>query len=152
VNPTFQDVPSFALMGITCRNSPDRIDYSTEWGRFVALQKSVEPRSTGDHYYGAYFMVEPESNVVDFVAGMAVKEGTTPADEALVVRAVPGGRYAVFECTMETISETWSGIYGNWEPPKGLTFDPTRPDLEIFAPQGSPESAPVRILVPMKTE
>jgi len=88
--------------------------------------------------------------VIDFVAGMAVEKGAEPPTDALVVRAVPGGRYAVFPCTMETIGETWAAIYGEWEPPEGLTFDATRPDLEVFAPEGSEGPAPVRILVPMK--
>ena len=150
MDATIEDLPGFTLMGITCRNSPDKIDYGREWHRFDDLQHTVEPLSTGDHFYGAYFGVEPESDVIDFVAGMAVQESAEPPDDALVVRTVPGGRCAVFTCTMETIGETWARIYGEWEPPEGLTFDSTRPDLEAFAPEGSQEPTAVRILVPMK--
>lgn len=49
MNATIEDLPGFALMGITCRNSPDKIDYGSKWRRFDDLQHTVEPLSTGDH-------------------------------------------------------------------------------------------------------
>lgn len=151
MDPTFEDIESFAILGITCRSAPDQIDYEGEWRRFDRHLAPAKKLALDDQFYAGYFIVESQGELVDFFAGVAVPVGTTSPNDEMVVRDVPGGCYAVFTCTMATLSQTWASIYGDWRPPEGTTIDHTRPDLEVFPAEGSPEDAPIRILVPVKT-
>ena len=47
---------------------------------------------------------------MDYLAGMAV-EGVVDVPEGLTLREVPASRYAVFECTVKTISDTYDWIF-----------------------------------------
>ena len=40
--------------------------------------------------------------------------GVQTAPEGLTLRQVPASRYAVFECTVKTISATYDWIFGQW--------------------------------------
>lgn len=151
MNPTYTDLDSFAILGVTCRNAPDKIDFGAEWQRFDRYLELAKPLTADEHYYAGYFMVESEGELVDFYGGVAVPMGAEPPNDELAVRPVPGGRYAVFACTMHTLSQTWAAIYGEWQPPEGVEIDHTRPDLEIFPPERAGEDAAIRVLVPIKS-
>ncbi|MFO7697444.1 MAG: GyrI-like domain-containing protein [Anaerolineae bacterium] len=86
---------------------------------------------------------------MDFVTGMMVAQGA-PAPEGCLVRAVPGGTYARFDCTMATIGSTWGTIYGQWLPASGYTEDESRPAMEYYAPDAMGPEAPVVIYVAVK--
>ena len=52
---------------------------------------------------------------MDYVAGMAVG-GVDEVPEGVTLREVPASRYAVFECTVKTISDAYDWIFGEWVP------------------------------------
>lgn len=54
MTPTFQDLNSLTIMGITCRNPSNKIDYAGEWRRFDGNQELVRPLSTDGYFYAAY--------------------------------------------------------------------------------------------------
>ncbi len=151
MDPTFECIESFAILGITCRSTLDQIDYESEWRRFDRYLAPARELALDDQFYAGYWMAESQGELVDFCAGVAVAVGTATPNDEMVVREVPGGRYAVFTCTMATLSQAWASIYGEWRPPGGITIDYSRTDLEVFPAEGSAEDAPIRIFVPVKS-
>ena len=55
----------------------------------------------------------------------------------MTTRQVPASRYAVFECTMETIGQTYSYVYNTWLSASPYEFPPGGADFEYYPPEGS---------------
>ena len=89
------------------------------------------------------------SGPADYLAGMSVEslEGF-PSD--LVTRDVPASTYAVFECTVRTIGETYDTIFGEWPPGAAHERDPEVPHFEYYPPGTSSQDSPVFIHVPLR--
>ncbi len=150
LQPSFTDREAFWVLGIQERANPMETDYAAFWARFQERFAEVEPLATGPDGYGVYFPVG-EEHIVDVFGGMAVAAGTA-APEGMVVREVPAGHYAVFECTISDIGPTWGAIYSEWLPTSGYAADPAHPCFEQFAPGCHEGAEPVRILVPVRSK
>lgn len=149
MEPTFMDRSAFAVAGVLARGAPEALDYGAIWGRFDPYVERLRPLSLDGAFYAAYYPGE-QPGTVELIAGMAVAGENVPVPEGLVVRAVPASHYAVFQCTIGTIGQTYGRIYGGWRPPAGMQVDHTRPDLEIYPPDstGGPD-VPCVIHVPL---
>lgn len=79
---------------------------------------------------------------------MAVPE-TAPLPEALTVRPVPSGDYAVFTCTVATIGETWDAIHDAWIPANPGKHDAARPLFEFYPPDCTDADSPVYCYFPL---
>jgi len=78
---------------------------------------------------------------------MAVKDVTaTPKD--LVLREIPAAQYAVFECHVHKIGETYQFIFREWLPNSHYAFSELAPAFEQYPPEGDDES-PVLIHIPI---
>ncbi len=138
MQPEIVQLPDRFVMGYVARIEPMSADYPTLWGQgFDPYDESVSALAIEPGYYGVYYGTE-QPEMVDFVAGMIVDADATPI-EGLVLRALPGGSYACFPCTMGTLSETWGAIYSQWLPASGYRVDETRPAFEYFPPGMDPE-------------
>jgi len=83
---------------------------------------------------------------------MAVGE-VASIPNGLVVREVPAARYAVFECTLKTIGETWDRIFQDWLPASQYENDAPLPSFECFPPDDARAGDfPVSIYVPVREE
>jgi len=142
MEPTFIDQAAFSVAGMVARAAPGRHDYASLWRAFDAASAPVLAAATDSRGYGAHFP-SPDPEQVDYLAGMAVPAGA--AFPGLETRVVPGGRCAVFACTLPTIGATYQHIYGGWQVPDGWQIDPTRPDLEIYAGEEDPGAVEIRI-------
>ncbi|MCC6729831.1 MAG: GyrI-like domain-containing protein [Chthonomonadales bacterium] len=141
--PTLCEQRAFQVLGIQERIDPTRADYRALWGRFERRAKEVRALATEEAGYGVYFDCD-ESSRSDFVAGMAAaRRETVPA--GLVLREVPAGTWAVFECTMATIGATWEAILGQWLPASGMDAAEGKPAYERFPPGCHEGAAPVTI-------
>lgn len=145
--PTFEDRPGFALMGVGERIVPDQADWKALWAAFESRIHDIAPVALGEACYGAYFDVG-EPKACDFLAGMSVPAGTV-AKEGLTVRGVPSARYAVFECSMDEIGPTWQWVFGEWLPGSGYRYAEGKPCFEEFAPGVMEGTVPVRIFLPV---
>lgn len=138
------------LMGYQKRIQPMEADYLALWrDGFEPHEPDVSRIAVEPTYYGAYYGTS-EPGRVDFVAGMLVPKGALPM-EGLVVRALPGGLYARFRCTMATISLTWRAIYGQWLRESGYAEDETRPAFECFPAETASPEAKAEIWVPVRS-
>ena len=106
--------PGFTLLGLMERFAHGEDDYEGIWKRFMAYHGQIEPLSTDKAYYGAY-LPTGDRGPMDYLAAMAVAEGTV-APEGLTLCQVPEGRWAVFECTVATIGQTYDAIFQEWLP------------------------------------
>jgi len=147
MEPKFVDLKAFTVMGILVHAMPDKVNYEAVWEeQFMPQHAAIKAHSTDQAYYGVWFP-HHEDGVPDYVAGMAVSEGA-PVPESVTAREVPASRYAVFECTMETIGQTYGYIYGTWLEASPYEFPPGGADFEYYPPEGG-EGTPA-VYIPIR--
>lgn len=141
---------AFNVMGVIVRCNPMGADYSAIWEKqFMPYHDQISWLSTDKAYYCVYFETG-EENLADVMAGMAVGE-VASIPEGLATREIPMARYAVFECTMKTIGETWENIYSDWLPASHYEHDAPLPSFEYFPPDDERAGDfPVSIHVPVR--
>jgi predicted transcriptional regulator YdeE len=149
VEPEFVTRAEGSVLGIQERSDPTKADYKALWeGRFMPRHDEIKGLALDGSYYSVYYPTG-EPGLADIVAGMMVPD-TTRAPEGLVMRPVPGGLYASFRCTMQTIGSTWGSIYGEWLPASKYEEDETRPAIEHYPPEMSGNEPLVMLFVAVK--
>ena len=149
MDPVMTRRKSFAVLGVQIeveRGSETPELFAGIWNRFESHGQEIESLSTGDYYYGVSFPTDKE-DVTEYMAGMAVSDDA-PVPKGLDKRTVSGGEFAVFECPLEEIGESYQHIFSVWLPSARVAFDPTVPVFEEYPEKGSEN--PVRIHVPVK--
>jgi AraC family transcriptional regulator len=135
---------SFQVLGIAERVVPAEADYPAIWYRFEARRQEVAALCSEPGYYGVSLSTDVPGQV-EYVAGMVVA-GLKVAPEGLALRQIPAQRYAVFTCTLATISQTYAAIYGQWLPASGYECSEPGADYEYYPPDmGNPPDEPVYI-------
>jgi AraC family transcriptional regulator len=141
---------AFTVMGTSTRMSTreDSSDkYAKIWSEFERYNEQLKKVSTNQKYYGLSFATK-QQDLIDYVVGMAVPDGTVPTSEVLVVRTIPTAQYAVFECPVEKIGQTYQYIFGKWLPNSPYTISQIAPAFEEYPPEGQ-EKLPIYIHVPV---
>jgi predicted transcriptional regulator YdeE len=143
--------PAFTLLGLMERFTPDNEDFEGIWKRFMEHYDPIHALSTDKAYYGACFGTGDERQM-DYLAGMTVG-GVGEVSKGLTVRVAPASRYAVFECTVTTISNTYDRIFGEWVP----TAPYARPgqgsakaDFERYPPNTDSGDTPVLLYIALE--
>ncbi len=140
--------PDAQVLGITARINPMEADYSDLWQRrFYPREPEMKPLATESGYIGVYYGTG-QPGMVDFIAGVIVGD-VADVPEGLALRALPGGTYAAFACTLPEIGATWGQIYGQWLPASGYAEDESRPGIESFPPSAPGPDQSVVIYVPI---
>jgi predicted transcriptional regulator YdeE len=143
VQPKFIDRNAFTVMGLQESFTPETEDFEGIWKRFMRYHDQIRPHSTDGAYYGVCFGSDDE-RMMEYVAGMAVPAGTE-CPEVLVIREVPPAHYAVFECTVASIHETYEHIHGTWIAESEYMYDRPKPDFEQYPPGTDSSDSPVLI-------
>jgi len=149
MEPTFADRQPFMVMGIQERFTQETEDFEGIWKRYMAFHDQIHPLSTDGAHYGVCFATETDE-AMDYLAGMAVPAGT-PCPDGLVTRDVPAAHVAVFECTVQTIHDTYEFIHHTWIGSSSYEFDHPRPDFERYPPGTASDASPVFIHIPVRT-
>jgi len=68
--------------------------------------------------------------------------------DGLQKRVVSGGQFAVFECPVEAIGESYRHIFTEWLPGAQVLFDPSVPVFEEYPGRSSLQQ--IRIYVPVR--
>lgn len=139
----------FAVLGIVTRirrgsETPEL--FANVWRQFESYRQGIQSVAIGRHYFGVNVPTDQE-DATDYVAGMMVGDDT-PIPVGLEKRPVPGGQFAVFECPVGAIGDTYRYIFTAWLRDATVDFDPAVPVFEEY-----PESTsqrPVRIHVPIR--
>lgn len=150
MNPEIIEREAFSVLGLLTRLTPEEQNeqsFRSIWNAFEARHEAIRRHSVGGAYYGLSFPTG-QPGTVDYLAAMAV---SLPAEvpQGLIAREVPASRYAVFECEMRAIGETYRFIFAEWLPGAGVRPSPAAPVFEQYPPEGR-ESLPVRIHVPIE--
>lgn len=140
---------AFTVMGPMERFTDKNEDVGSLWGRFMSHRDSIQPYSTDEFCYGVSFQ-NVQEDTWDYVAGMAVS-GVSPdsTPDGVVVRQVPAACYAVVECTLETMDETFKFIYEDWLPSSAYEHDKSGPVLDCYPPGTDSGDSPVVLYVPI---
>jgi len=139
---------AFTVLGVQERvNNSDPQFYHTLWmERYMPHDEQVKPLSTDKAYYSVYFALDQQEYCLD---GMAVAADAV-APEGLVLRQVAAGRYAAFDCTVNTIGQTWQAIFDEWLPRSAFEIPPDASSFEYYAPNTETGDSPVMIYLPIK--
>ncbi len=121
--------------------------YGKIWRDFESHHDELRPLSTDQAYYGVSFSTG-EEGVIDYVAGMAVR-GVDLVPKPLVVREVPAARFAVFECPLQAIGDTYRYAFAEWLPGSPYAVDGSAAAYERYPPEVD-VNAPVLIHIPIR--
>lgn len=147
MEPEMMERGPIQIVGILTRGKPEELNYPDIWAnQYMKYDEQIKPFSPDKGYFGAWLGEEGEPA---YLAGMAV-EGMTEIQEGLVLRTLPAAKYAVFTCTMATISAAYPFIYQQWLPTSPYELDVSASDFEYYPPNGDSPDAPVRIFIPVK--
>jgi predicted transcriptional regulator YdeE len=138
---------AFNVVGVRAHGLPKELNFTAIWNQYMAFDEQLKPLSTDGGYYGLWCGT-PDDPVPDYIAGMAVREGVAPP-AGLVLHRQPATRYAVFECTMNTIGQTYSYIYDQWLAASPYEFNPGCGDFEYYPPNTTNDS-PCYIYLPVR--
>jgi len=151
MEPKMVSYDAFLVMGVQVTGNPMELDYRSIWAnRYMKLDAQLVALRADEAYYGVFFWTG-EGQIMDFVAGVYVAPGTDPI-EGVVLRKVPAAQYAVFDCTMAEISQTWMAIMGEWLPASGYEYDGAAAAWEYYQTGSAAPDAPVAIYVPVKVK
>ena len=150
MKPKITGRDAFVVLGTMTRITPadeNSDNYGLIWKNFESFHDQIKPLSTDGAYYGVSFATGEEGGF-DYVAGMAVADVDAPP-EGLVIRNVPAARYAVFECPMQSIGDTYRTIFSEWLPSSPYTLSSSAPSFEQYPP-AEEEGSLVRIHIPIE--
>ncbi len=142
---------SFNVLGVmtSVRTGTESSDlFGGIWKRFERHRDRIENLAIETAYYGVSFP-NPQVDVTEYVAGMAVADDCL-APNGLILRRVDGGQFAVFECALSRIGETYRKILGVWLPGSGYVLAEEAPSYERY-PRAGDEEKPVRIHIPVRS-
>jgi predicted transcriptional regulator YdeE len=142
---------AFTVMGVVARVTPDQENadtYAGIWKQFESYDTNMKPLSIDRRYYGVSFATD-QKGVTDYLAGMMVADDAKPFDKQLVVRKVPAARYAVFQCSAQTIGQTYQYIFSQWLPNSRYEISPAGSGSFEQYPPKDWENRPVFIHIPV---
>jgi len=139
----------FTVLGVQSqikRGSETPELFACIWKQFESRGQEIELLAIGKHYFGVNFPTDQE-DVTDYLAGMMVPDESHVPD-GLEKRTVSGGQFAVFECPVEAIGETYRHIFTVWLPDAPVPFDPTVAVFEEYP--GKTSERLIRIHIPVR--
>jgi len=149
MTPRMTTCGAFAVLGVARRidrgsESPEL--FARIWRTFESRRREIESVATQPTYFGVSLPTDDE-RVTEYVAGMSIAPDTL-APEGLETRTVQGGEYAVFECSVDAIGDTYQHVFTTWLPGATVQFDNGRPSFEQY-PENLAEK-PVRLHIPVR--
>jgi len=151
MKPDFIDTRPIVVAGVEREYANPQDDdpgYEDIWmNGFMPRYAELQPLCEDRGFYGVWFG-DARGGPARYLAGAAVTDGAAVPDD-LAVREIPGARYAVFECTVGTIGETYDAIFGKWLSEGHHELDPGLPHFEYYPPETASQDSPVFIHVPV---
>jgi AraC family transcriptional regulator len=109
-----QELPAFVAVGARYQGtmqSGELAEFWKQWGEAVTAQPSTTPGVS----YGITLGFDPSTMTIDYLVAVPVAEDA-PIPEGMVRWEVPAQTYAVFDCTLSTLSATIMATYHDWLP------------------------------------
>jgi predicted transcriptional regulator YdeE len=150
MKPNLIEKGPIRLVGVVTFGKPETITprLNDIWmDQFMKYDDQLKPFSIDKAYYGAW-IGDPEGNAT-YVAGM-VAENLPKIPLGLGERVLPAATYAVFDCTVGTIGDTYGKIYGEWLAASAYEYDIMASDFEFYPPDTQNSGSPAQVFIPVK--
>ena len=144
---TFQSLPAFVAVGARYQGGMQNGEISRlweQWGKAVTSQPSTDPGVS----YGMTLDFQGATMTIDYLAAVPVAENA-PVPEGMVRLEVPAQTYAVFSCTLPTLSQTIMASYSEWLPASGYQRG-TGPELERYDESFDTPEQPLTFWLPIQ--
>jgi predicted transcriptional regulator YdeE len=151
MDPVMTKRGPFTVLGVQTqvkRGSETAELFAGIWKQFELHGREIELLSIGKHCFGVNFPTDTEG-MTEYLAGMMVPD-ESPVPEGLEKRTVPGGQFAVFECPVQAIGESYRHIFTVWLQDAPVPFDPAMPVFEEYPEEGTEK--PIRLHIPLRQE
>jgi predicted transcriptional regulator YdeE len=138
------------LVGTMVTGKPEDIvpQMNDIWmNQFIPHAEQLRPFSLDDAFYGAWIWVD--ENTTAYLAGMAV-EALPEIPQGLMEKVLPAAKYAVFDCTVSTIGQTYDQAYREWLPNSPYEYDITASDFEYYPPSTESGDRLAQIFIPIR--
>ena len=144
---TFQSLPAFVAVGVRHLGGMQNGEISRlweQWGKAVTSQPSTDPGVS----YGMTLDFQGATMTIDYLAAVPVAEDAR-VPEGMVRQEVPAQTYAVFDCTLATLSQTIMASYSQWLPTSGYQRG-TGPELERYDESFDTPEQPLTFWLPIQ--
>jgi predicted transcriptional regulator YdeE len=109
MEPKIEEKAAITVMGLKYRGKNENLEVHALWEQFAARQDEIKRPAEPGVSYAVIHNLDTTSGKFDYVAGIAVKSRTAlPKD--MVKVGVPEGVYAVFDCTLPELANTYTQI------------------------------------------
>jgi predicted transcriptional regulator YdeE len=117
MEPTIQSLPAFVVVGVRHLGGIHGGEIPALWEQWGATLSTL-PSAKPGIFYGLTLDFQGATLTIDYLAAVpAAPELPTP--EGLVRVEIPAQTYAVFDCTLATLSQTIMATYSEWLPGSG---------------------------------
>jgi predicted transcriptional regulator YdeE/effector-binding domain-containing protein len=137
MEPKIEVKPAFTIVGMRSFGKNESGEITAMWARLGPRWSEFRNRASGDAY-GVCFEANDDGDF-EYIAGVDV---TSDKDlpEGMVSRRIPASKYAVFPCTLATISKAYGDAFSNWLPQSGHRRRHS-PDFELYDENFDPSDA-----------
>ena len=122
--------PAFTVAGLKYRGRNEHEEIPALWGEFWPRHGEISHHVEPGCAYGVVDNFDEETGEFDYVAGVAVTDAAYLPAGMVAVQA-PAQTYAVFDCTLPTLRETFGRAIGEWLPAAGYARA-DGPDFELY--------------------
>jgi predicted transcriptional regulator YdeE len=149
MEPRILELEGFRVLGLARRLPAEEQTeevFGVIWSGFESRIGEIRVHATDGAFFGLSFPGDLPGEV-EYVAAMAVSP-TIASPEGMVIREVPAARYAVFDCPVTSIGETYRFVFEAWLPNSGYHLNAVVPVFERYPPEEQGSSS-VQIHVPI---
>ena len=141
--------PAFTVVGMKYRGKNEYDEIPQMWGRFVPRIREIRNRNPDPATYGVMYDHDEATGEFDYVAALHVNSASE-LPEGMVSVEIPAAQYAVFTCTLPTLSPTYRQIHP-WLAQSEYEHAGT-PEFEYYGQDFDPEdsNSPMSMYIPVK--
>jgi predicted transcriptional regulator YdeE len=129
MEPEVKSKPAFTVIGMQYHGKNENNKIPQLWGKFIPRMAEIQHKVVSGESFGVCGELE-EDGKFKYVAGFEVSK-TADMPAGMVSWEVPQHLYAIFPCTIPTISETYNYIHQTWLPESGYKRADA-PDFELY--------------------
>ena len=147
MEPKIISKDQFKIVGVKRRFKAERQNFDNIWNDFMKQYDEIKARCIDNGFYGINF--EPdENNFQDYMAGIAVDKDFQNPNDKLTEHIQPPSLYAVFQCKVKNIGETYMKIFSEWANNSQYTVNDKKvPCYDYYPPNTTREDDKVLLYI-----
>jgi AraC family transcriptional regulator len=118
---------------------------SSDYAELIALSRQQPGKVTGGNLLGIDFG-SPET--VEFSYGIGVELPESISSEVFSKMDIAPATWAIFDCAMDQMRETYKYIFNEWFPTSGYEHDAV-PHIEVYLPETPGEKMKCELWIPV---